>query len=71
MKSKDDINTDNNPPHDLAAKCEVYCFAALADQTTGTIYTDLTGRFPVRSLHGNQYIFWHTYTMQMQFWSVQ
>ena len=53
----DDTNLDNNLPHDPAAKCEVFCFAALADQTTGTIYTDLTGRFPVRSLHSNQCIF--------------
>ena len=49
--SKETIKADNNPPHDPKATCEVYCFSEQADQTTGTIYTDLTGKFPVQSLH--------------------
>ena len=35
----------------------VFCFAALADKQTGTIYTDATGALPSRSLDGNQYYF--------------
>ena len=45
------------PPHDGTVDCEMFCFAALADVNEGTIYTDLTGKFPVRSHKGNQYIF--------------
>jgi hypothetical protein len=33
------------------------CFAALADATTGTMYTDLTSTFPVRSFKNMIYIF--------------
>ncbi len=35
----------------------MFCFAALADLHRGTIYTDLTGAFPVRSFKNLQYIF--------------
>jgi hypothetical protein len=35
----------------------MFCFAALADANTGTMYTDLTGAFPVRSFKNMQYIF--------------
>lgn len=45
------------PPHDTSAECEIFCFAALVDANNGTIYTDFTGKFPVRSYKGNQYIF--------------
>ena len=34
-----------------------FCFAALADKQTGTLYTDATGALPVMSLKGNQYYF--------------
>jgi len=27
---------------------DVFCFAALANTITGTMYTDITGAFPVR-----------------------
>jgi len=36
---------------------EMFCFAALADQNENTIYSDLCGRFPVRSFSGMNYIF--------------
>ncbi len=36
---------------------DVFCFAALADANTGTMYTDLTGSFPVQSFKNMQYIF--------------
>lgn len=35
----------------------MFCFAALADAHAGTMYTDLTGAFPVRSYKNMQYIF--------------
>ena len=34
-----------------------FCFEALADKNTGTIYSDPTGKFPVRSYKNNQRIF--------------
>jgi hypothetical protein len=36
---------------------DVFCFAALANAITGTMYTDITGAFPVRSFKSMQYIF--------------
>ena len=35
----------------------MFCYAALADKHTGTMYTDATGALPVLSLDGNQYYF--------------
>ena len=50
---------DMNPPQQMcnAQECNVTCYAALADTNTGTIYTDLPGPFPVRSVRNMQYIF--------------
>jgi len=36
---------------------DVFCFAALADTITGTMYTDINGAFPVCSFKSMQYIF--------------
>ena len=36
---------------------EMFCFAILADSNDATIYSDLAGRFPVRSYSGMNYIF--------------
>eukprot|EP00804_Cyclotella_cryptica_P019081 CCRYP_014487-RA/>CCRYP_014487-RA protein AED:0.29 eAED:0.21 QI:0/0/0/1/0.5/0.33/3/0/1151 len=35
--------------------CNVFCYAALAEKHTGTMYTDATGALPAVSLDGNQY----------------
>jgi len=35
----------------------VFCYAALADKQSGTLYTDATGALPVMSLDGYQYYF--------------
>ena len=35
----------------------IFCYAALADKQTGTLYTDATGSLPVMSLDGYQYFF--------------
>ena len=48
---------DNNPPGEKDASCEIFCCADLAITIDGTLYTDLTGRFSIRSYKGNQYIF--------------
>ncbi len=45
------------PAHEACAVQDMFCFATLADATTGTMYTDLTGAFPVRSFKNMQYIF--------------
>jgi hypothetical protein len=45
------------PAHEACAGQNMFCFAALADATTGTMYTDLTGAFPVRSFKNMIYIF--------------
>ena len=58
--SKDNISpsTDyKNPPSEQDASCEIFCCAALANNIDGTLYIDLTGRFPIRSYKENQYIF--------------
>ena len=49
------IIPDVNEPHN--GLNNVFCFAALADKQTGTLYTDATGALPVMSLEGNQYYF--------------
>ena len=36
---------------------DVFCCAALADKTAGTTHSDVTGRFPVRSLKNMQCVF--------------
>ena len=35
----------------------IFCFAALVDKQTGTLYTDAIGALPAVSLEGNQYYF--------------
>jgi hypothetical protein len=45
------------PQQEAYSMQDVFCFAALADANTGTMYTDLTGSFPVRSFKNMQYIF--------------
>jgi hypothetical protein len=44
------------PVHKACAVQDMFYFAALADATAGTMYTDLTGAFPVRSFKNMQYI---------------
>jgi hypothetical protein len=45
------------PAHKACAAQDMFCFAALADATTGTMYTNLTGALPVRSFKNMIYIF--------------
>jgi hypothetical protein len=45
------------PTEEICTAHNTFCFAALADLHTGTMYTDLTGAFPVRSFKNMQYVF--------------
>ena len=45
-----ETNVDVVPDNERASN--VFCCAALADATQGTLYTDMTGSFPVQSLEG-------------------
>jgi hypothetical protein len=45
------------PPQEICAMQDMFCFAALTDTITGTMYSDITGTFPVRSFKSNQYMF--------------
>jgi hypothetical protein len=44
------------PSQKICAMQDVLCFAAPANAITGTMYTNITGAFPVRLLKSMQYI---------------
>jgi hypothetical protein len=44
------------PSREICAAHDRFCFVALANLNTGTMYTDLPGAFPVRSFKSMQYI---------------
>ncbi|KAL3763957.1 hypothetical protein ACHAW5_004642 [Stephanodiscus triporus] len=46
-----------SPQQEACAMHDMFCFAALANANTGTMYTDLTGAFPICSFKNMQYIF--------------
>ncbi len=45
------------PQQEACSMQDVFCFAALPDANTGTMYTDLTDSFPVRLFKNMLYIF--------------
>ena len=45
---------DFNPPVEDVQEVELFIGATIGDQNPGTIYTDQTGHFPVRSFHGKR-----------------
>ncbi len=45
------------PPHKACTVQDMFCFAALANATLGTVYTNITGAFPIWSFKNMQYIF--------------
>jgi hypothetical protein len=51
--SKTPITDEPTPDTDLGTKTHLV-YAVLVDQ--GQLYTDLTGKFPVRSSKGNSYV---------------
>jgi hypothetical protein len=44
-------------PHKACVVQDMFCFAALTDAVLGTMYTNITGAFPVWSFKTMQYIF--------------
>jgi hypothetical protein len=44
------------PPQEICAIQDVFYFATLANEITGTMYTDITGTFPVHSIKSMQYV---------------
>ncbi len=56
MATRGDVNSMSST-QEVCSLQEMFCFATLADANTGTMYTDLTGAFPVRSFKNMQYIF--------------
>jgi hypothetical protein len=45
------------PAHEACTMQDVFCFAALANANAGTMYSDLTGAFPVQSFKNMQYVY--------------
>ncbi len=45
------------PTEEICVAKDMFCFEALADLHMGTMYTDLTGAFPVHSFKNMQYFF--------------
>jgi hypothetical protein len=44
------------PPQEICAMQDMFCFVALVDAIVGTMYTNITGTFPVRSFKSMQYV---------------
>mgnify|MGYP003325311313 CR=1 FL=1 len=55
----DDLETDRdiNPPQENEKFNQLFCYAGSIDRKAGTIYVDLTGNFPLRSLDGHMTVF--------------
>jgi hypothetical protein len=45
------------PSQEICATQDMFCFAALSDAITGTMYTNITDAFPVHSFKSMQYVF--------------
>jgi hypothetical protein len=56
MQARHDVDS-LQPDKEICAAHDMFCFAALADLNTGTIYIDLPGTFPIRPFKFMQYIF--------------
>ena len=48
---------DMNPTEEICATRDFVCYTITADRKTGTMFTDQTGNFPVRSYNNMMYIF--------------
>jgi hypothetical protein len=48
------VEADYNPPAEQIENVELFIGATIGKQNDGTIYTDQTGNFPVRSYHGKK-----------------
>ena len=58
LDARREVN-DMNPPQEACPAIEdnMFCFAMSADQNEGTVYSNLTGKFPVQSFEGYLYLF--------------
>jgi hypothetical protein len=45
------------PPQEICVMQDMFCFAVLANAIMGTMYSNITGTFPVRSFKSMQYLF--------------
>ena len=54
-----------NPPKEKDAVNHCFCFGALADAIEGTVYFDLTGKLPARSINGSSISSSYTHTARM------
>jgi hypothetical protein len=52
-----DIDEDMNPPEDPNAGCDLFVGATIGDNNKNNLYTDHTGKFPIKPFHGNQIVF--------------
>ena len=52
-----DNDSSMNPTQENLKENDIFCFTVIANVQERTLYTDLTGKFPVRSYSGMQYIF--------------
>jgi hypothetical protein len=56
LRARSDVDR-LEPTKEVCLAHDMFCFAALADMHTGTMYTAGTGAFPVRSFRNMQYVF--------------
>ena len=54
IKSTREQSSDFNPTKEDIGEVQLFIGATIGEQTTGTVYTDQTGNFPVRSFQGNR-----------------
>jgi hypothetical protein len=52
-----ELEEDMHPNEDPNAECHLFVGATIGDLNDNTLYTDLTGKFPLRSFHVNQVVF--------------
>ena len=60
LQARSDVNS-LEPTEEVCSAHDMFCFAALADMHTGTMYTDGTGAFPVRSFRTCNTYLWPTF----------
>jgi hypothetical protein len=54
---KIEYDRDMNPPLEREEQNQPFCYSGVMDPKHGTIYTDFTGKFPLRSIDGMTSIF--------------
>jgi hypothetical protein len=54
---EEEHDEDMNPMEEPEAGCELFVGATIGELNENTLYTDLTGKFPIKSYHGNHMVF--------------